>query len=110
SSPSADRGSSQTPRNRRLPKFLSRSAAKIFCAAPSIHRGRSRPLFAGRAGKFTPPRVASRGRSSSTGQFSDAEEQAVAEVSLEVGREDLLRGPVDVVRDPLELEGPLVGV
>src|SRR5262245_19400448 len=41
---------------------------------------------------------------------SDAQEQPVAEVSLEVGREDLLRGTVDVVRDPLALEGALLGV
>ena len=39
-----------------------------------------------------------------------AEEQAVAEVALEVGREDLLRRAVDVVGDALELEGALLGV
>ena len=41
---------------------------------------------------------------------SDADEEAVREVALELGAQDLLGGGLDVVLDALELEALRVGV
>jgi hypothetical protein len=43
---------------------FSRNSDATFLAFSLIHRGLSRPLWTGRAGPFTPPRVASRGEGS----------------------------------------------
>src|SRR5690606_26517707 len=68
-------------------------------AEPAQHRRRSISRAAGNR----KPRV-------NAGVGSDADEEAVAEVALELALEDLHRGGFDVVLNPLEVELALLGV